>query len=63
MCQRIMRNDTAAAEKRPADLPNQMHMHRINSISRLNIVALTINTLTLTFLFSFQMPYLVNECF
>ena len=63
MCQRIMRNDTVVAEKRPAYLPNQTHTQCINSISRLNMVALSVNTLTLTFLFSFQMPYLVNECF
>lgn len=63
MCQRIMRNDTAVEEKRPADSPNQMHTHCINSIPRLNIVALIVNTLTLTFLFSFQMSYLVNGCF
>lgn len=64
VCQRIMRNDTNSGGGNEAGRFSQsMHTHNINNISRLNIEALFVNALTLTFLFSFQMSYLVNECF
>lgn len=63
VCQRIIRNDTAVAEKRAAHSPNRMGTDCIKNVSRLNLAALIVNTLPLTFVFPFQMPYLVNECF